>query len=96
VFRTVVCLGQGGAILWNDGEAAALTTWTIARDEAYRFTLRGTISRSDRYRLRQVPLRFAAPRRQTPAGFWCFPVLPTTLQVQGDVLTASLGPPEGR
>jgi hypothetical protein len=96
VFRTVVCLGQGGAILWGDGEAAALARWTIVRDESYRFTLRGTISRSDRYRLRQVPLRFAAPRRQKPAGFWCFPVLPQTVVVNGDALTASLGPPEGR
>jgi hypothetical protein len=39
---------------------------------------------------------FTAPRPQKPAGLWYFPVVPNTLQITGEALTATLGPPEGR
>jgi hypothetical protein len=58
--------------------------------------LSARVERVDTYRLRQLPLIFQAPRLAKPAGLWCFPVLPQTLEVQGATLTARLGPPEGR
>jgi hypothetical protein len=96
VFRTFVARGRRGAIVWGAGPAAELSTWAVARDREFHFSLRATVARADRFRLRQVPLMFTAPRPQKPAGLWYFPVLPNTLQVTGDALTAKLGPPEGR
>lgn len=96
MFRTFVARGRRGAIVWGAGPAAELSTWAVARDREFHFSLRATVARADRFRLRQVPLMFTAPRPQKPAGLWYFPVLPNTLQVTGDALTAKLGPPEGR
>lgn len=96
MFRTVVARGRGGAIVWGAGPAAELSTWAVARDQYFTFTLSATVARADSYRLRQVPLMFTAPRPQKPAGLWYFPVRPNTLQLNGTALTASLGPPEGR
>jgi hypothetical protein len=96
VFRTVVAHGRGGAIVWGAGPAAELPTWSVARDEHFKFSLSAKVARPDSYRLRQLPLHFTAPRRQRPLGLWYFPVLPHTLQVNGESLTAQLGPPEGR
>lgn len=96
MFRRVVARGRGGAIVWGAGPAAELSTWAVARDEHFVFSLSATVVRADRYRLRQLPLMFTAPRPQKPAGLWYFPVLPHTLQMEGAALTARLGPPEGR
>jgi hypothetical protein len=96
MFRTIVVRGHRGAIVWGAGEAAALSSWAVARDAEARWTLSARVARSDGYRLRQVPLLFQAPRVMKPAGLWCFPVLPNTLSLNGDALTAQLGPPEGR
>ena len=96
LFHTVTFGGQRGAIVWGAGEAAGLGRWSVARDEFFHWTLSARVERVDSFRLRQLPLIFQAPRLAKPAGLWCFPVLPKTLQVTGDSLTASLGPPEGR
>jgi len=96
VFRTVVARGRGGAIVWGAGPAAELSTWAVARDAHFKFSLSARVARADSYRLRQIPLHFTAPRPQKPAGLWYFPVLPHTLQIDGAALTAQLGPPEGR
>jgi hypothetical protein len=96
LFNSVTFGGSRGAILWGAGEAATLSRWSINRDEHFAWTLSARVARVDAFRLRQLPLIFQAPRLAKPAGLWCFPVLPKTLQVNGDALTASLGPPEGR
>ena len=97
MFRTVVLRGQrDGSIAWSGSPAAELGSWTLTRDEHFKFTLSARVARADSFRLRQSPLFFVTPRRQKPAGLWCFPVLPKSLQVQGTSLTAALGPPEGR
>ena len=96
LFRTVTFGGPRGAILWGAGEAATLTRWSINRDAHFRWTLSARVARVDSYRLRQLPLIFSAPRVAKPAGLWCFPVLPKTLEMNGETLTARLGPPEGR
>lgn len=96
LFRTATFGGQRGAIVWGAGEAAALGRWSVTRDEHFRWRLSARVERVDTLRLRQLPLLFQAPRLARPAGLWCFPVLPKTLQVTGTTLTAALGPPEGR
>jgi len=96
VFRTIVLRGQRGTILWSGSDAAELSRWTLCRDDQFKFTLTAHVERADSFRLRQLPLLFTAPRKTKPAGLWCFPVLPKSLQVQGAALTAALGPPEGR
>ena len=96
MFRTIVVRGLRGTIVWNAGDAAVLGRWAVSRDADCCWTLSARVERADQFRLRQLPLIFQAPRLAKPAGLWCFPVLPKTLQVNGDALTASLGPPEGR
>ena len=96
MFRSLVLRGQQGSILWSGSDAAVLSRWTLTRDEHFKFTLSARVERSDSFRLRQLPLVFTAPRKTKPAGLWCFPILPKTLQVQGASLSAALGPPEGR
>lgn len=96
LFNSVTFGGQHGAILWGAGPAAELGRWSVNRDEHFRWTLSARVTRVDSVRIRQLPLMFQAPRLAKPAGLWCFPVLPKTLQVNGDALTANLGPPEGR
>ena len=96
LFNSVTFGGQRGAIVWGAGEAAALGRWSVHRDEQFHWTLSARVDRVDSFRLRQLPLLFQAPRIAKPAGLWCFPVLPKTLQIDGTSLTAALGPPEGR
>ena len=96
LFHSVTFGGQRGAIVWGAGEAAVLGRWSVARDAQYQWTLSARVTRVDSVRLRQLPLIFQAPRLAKPAGLWCFPVLPKSLQVNGETLTARLGPPEGR
>lgn len=96
MFRTLTLTGVRGSIVWGAGEAAALARWRVARSEDHGWTLSARVDRVDQFRLRQIPLLFQAPRFAKPAGLWCFPVLPNTLQVEGEALTAKLGPPEGR
>ena len=96
MFRTLTLRGTRGSLLWGAGEAAQLPRWALARDEAGAWTLSAAVERVDRFRLRQVPLLFQAPRTAKPAGLWCFPVIPQTVQIDGPTLTAKLGPPEGR
>jgi len=96
LFNSVTVGGQSGAILWGAGPAAVLGRWSVTRDEHFAWTLAARVERVDSLRIRQLPLIFQAPRRAKPAGLWCFPVLPKTLQVNGESLTAKLGPPEGR
>ena len=96
LFNTVTLGGPHGAIVWGAGDAAVLGRWSVTRNEHFQWTLSAQVDRVDTLRLRQLPLIFQAPRRAKPAGLWCFPVLPKTLQVDGTTLTAQLGPPEGR
>lgn len=96
MFHSMVARGRGGSILWGAGDAAVLSTWAVTRDPQFTFTLCATVERMDAFRLRQIPLLFAAQRRSKPAGLWCFPVQPKSLQITGTTLTATLGPPEGR
>jgi hypothetical protein len=96
LFNTVTLGGPHGTIVWGAGDAAVLGRWSVRRDESFQWTLSARVERVDTVRLRQLPLIFQAPRRATPAGLWCFPVLPKTLQLEGSTLTARLGPPEGR
>jgi hypothetical protein len=96
LFNTVTFGGQRGSIVWGAGDAAVLGRWSVARDVNFRWSLSARVERADSYRLRQIPLLFQAPRLAKPAGLWCFPVIPKTLQLHGTALTASLGPPEGR
>jgi hypothetical protein len=96
LFHTVTFGGQRGTIVWGAGEAAVLGRWSVTRDAHFQWTLRAHVDRVDTLRLRQLPLVFQAPRLAKPAGLWCFPVLPKTLRLEGQALTAALGPPEGR
>jgi hypothetical protein len=96
LFNTVTFGGHHGAILWGAGEAAGFSRWSVSRDEHFHWTLSARVARVDSYRLRQLPLIFQAPRLAKPAGLWCFPVLPKTVELNGENLTARLGPPEGR
>ena len=96
LFNSVTFGGQHGAIVWGAGEAAGLGRWSVNRDANFHWTLSARVERVDSFRLRQLPLIFQAPRLAKPAGLWCFPVLPKTIQMNGTALTASLGPPEGR
>lgn len=96
MFRTVTLTGIRGSLVWGAADAAVLPRWALARDEQGAWTLSACVEQIDRYRVRQVPLLFQAPRTAKPAGLWCFPVVPQTLQIDGPTLTARLGPPEGR
>jgi hypothetical protein len=96
MFRTVALTGRQGSLSWGYRPAADLRAFTVSRDEARAWYLRARLATVDQYRIKQVPLIFTAPRTSTPRGLWTFPVLPNTVRMAGSVLTAALGPPEGR
>jgi hypothetical protein len=92
VFRGITLRGQRGEISYGFRRAAALRSWVITRDaESKQWTLLAGVDRADTFQLSRRPLQFTAPRYATPAGLWCFDV--QTLDVKGDTLTATLGPP---
>jgi lipocalin len=92
VFRGITLRGQRGEISYGFRRAAALRSWVIMRDpESRQWTLAAGVDRADTFQLSRRPLQFTAPRYAKPAGVWCFDV--QTLDVRGDTLTATLGPP---
>jgi hypothetical protein len=95
VFRGLTLRGKRGEINSGFRRAAALSTWVITRDgESFTWALSAAIEHADTFRLLQRPLQFTAPRTAKPAGLWCFEV--RTLDIRGTLLTATLGPPQGR
>jgi hypothetical protein len=70
-------------------EAAALSSWRIAKSETGEWILSGTLARVDLFQVRNKGLLFTAPRDK---GFWSWPVL--SIDVVGMQLRARLGPPD--
>jgi hypothetical protein len=96
VFNKLTVRGHRGALLWGAGDAARVGAWSATRPERGRaWTLRASLTWSDSYRLKQLPLMFTAPRASRPAGLWCFPVIPNSVRITERALTAQLGQPEG-
>jgi hypothetical protein len=96
VLRTLVLPLRQGWISWGYRPAADLTGCRVSRDEARKWTLQARVAKVDTYGIAQVPLIFTAPRTSPPRGLWTFPVVPNSIRMAGTVLTAALGPPEGR
>lgn len=92
MFRNVRLRGSRASILWGYRPAAELTAWTIVRVAKPKngWQLRGTMTRPDRFMLRQTPLLFTAPR---DGGFWLWPI--ETLNIVNErSIVAALGQPE--
>ena len=94
MFKRLTVRGTAGSLVWGYADAAVLGSWVVARNEQ-AWSLRATVQTVDTLRVRQVPLIFTAPRVQPPLGRWVWPVIPNTLKIDAQTLTASLGPPEG-
>lgn len=88
---TVRGAGAGASIARGYYTAAALRTWSVSKTDDGQWHLTATTDHVDLFQLRQKGLLFTAPRI---GGFWCFPILPNTIQVQAPHIRASLGPPE--
>lgn len=90
--------GRAGAILWGYRTAAQLTTWRIYHHKPDgkhddRWVLTATLSRVDKFQLRQRPLMFSGAREGLK-GYWCWPLLSATIDANDTQLTAQLGPPQ--
>lgn len=85
--------GQAGAVLWGHRTAAALGSWTIAKQERPRATpvwlLAARVTRADAFQCRQKPLLFTAFRDK---GTWCWGI--ESMELVGAELRAVLGQPE--
>lgn len=95
MFNAITVRGVNGRVVYGYHTAATLRTWSVTRSQN-RWSLRGAVTQADRFQLRQPELLFQSPRLQKPVGFWVWPVLPYSIQVEGETLTARLAPPEGR
>jgi hypothetical protein len=94
LLNTVSVHGQAGTILRGGLRPAAwLRTWTIHRTDD-QWSLAASIERVDTFQLRQTALAFTAPRVTHTKGFWYFPVLASSIRLDGQSLFAKLGPPE--
>ena len=90
MFDEVTLRGVEATIAWGYHTAAVCTSWSVTKaGRAGGWLLSATVSRADPFKLRQSPLKFAAPRK---GGFFCWPVESVTLE--GARLGAVLGPPE--
>jgi len=99
VFERIRIRGTDGRILWGFEEAAVLRQWSIVpptkRTPNARWMLTATFERVHRFRIRQGPLLFAAPRDGGLKGWWVWPLTRESIQVGETRMTATLGPPEG-
>jgi len=98
VFDRIRIHGTNGRILWGSEEAAILRGWSIVppkkrNDHQTRWTLTASFERVHRFRIRQGPLLFTAPRGSL--GWWCWPINRDSIQIGETHMTATLGPPEG-
>jgi hypothetical protein len=84
----VTISGRDGVLRWGYFQAAGLSTWTVTRDGG-RWTLAGTVTGVDAFRVTQRPLAFVATHA---TGCWRWPV--ETLAIADGRLTAALGPQE--
>lgn len=92
MFERVTLRGARASIVWGYRTAAALSTWTISKEET-RWVLRATFEGAcDRFMLRQTKptLIFTAPRHY---GHSCWPIA-GDVQIGERHLVATLGPPE--
>lgn len=93
MFDRITLRGARASIVWGYRTAAALSTWTISRNETGRWVLRATFEGAcDRFMLRQTKptLIFTAPRHY---GQSCWPIV-GDVQLGDRSLVATLGPPE--
>lgn len=91
LFQNLTLRGIAGAVTWGYMDAAALRAWSIRKNvDNPDWTLTGTVASFDKWRVRQGPLFFNAPR---PGGYWCWPVR-GQLQIDGQRVTCRLGHPE--
>lgn len=79
--------GVIGQVKWSYYVAAGIHGYTVQRDQAGAWSLRGSVVVSDAFKLSQRPLFFVAPHAK---GEWRWPLQSSEL-VAG-VLTARLGP----
>ncbi len=80
--------GAEGSIVWGYRPAAVLSAWVVAKTST-GWVLTATVARADAFQCRQSPLLFTAPRDK---GVWAWGIDELTLN--GNRLTARLGPPE--
>lgn len=92
MFRSLRLRGGTAAILWGYRTAAALTSWTIAKNTAGEWMLTGQLARIEPFMVRQKPLLFTAPRTGTRDGFWAWGV--ESITVGPTSVVAKLGEPE--
>jgi hypothetical protein len=81
--------GVVGQVKWSYYIAAGIHGYTVQRDQAGAWSLRGAVVVSDAFKLSQRPLVFVAPHAK---GEWRWPII--GLEIQGGSLTAALGPLE--
>lgn len=92
MFERITIRGARASIVWGYRTAAALSTWTISKNETGRWVLRATCEGVDRFMVRQTKpsLIFTAPRHY---GQSCWPIV-GDVQLHGTTLVAALGKPE--
>lgn len=89
MFQGLTLHGGEATITWVYHTAAVCKSWSITQAGA-SWVLSATLTRVDAFKLRQAPLRFAAPRK---GGYFCWPIVSCVL-VDATRLSATLGPPE--
>ena len=80
--------GPSGAVKWHWHQAASLGPWTL-QGVGDSYVLTASIVSSDTYRVSQHPLVFEHVLNGRPMRWG---ILPDTLQVAGETLSASLSP----
>ncbi len=81
--------GQRGELRYSYLRAASVSGWSVVTTESGHYALTATVTEVDTFRVSQQPIVFVAPHAH---GAWRWRV--DTLQIEGAVLTASLGPRE--
>lgn len=80
--------GERAVLTWGYLEAGTVGTWTVTVDPTGA-DLSASVVAIDAFRVAQHPMTFAVAR---PTGTWRWPV--ESLRVEGETLTARLGPPK--
>lgn len=88
--NSITIKGVEGSVYWHYQPAGSFRGWSVTRTSPADYgTLTATVVNVDTYRVSQRPLVFVV---QHEHGSWRWPI--ETLQIEGDTLTARLGPKE--
>lgn len=86
-----VVRGVVGKVCWGYYTAAAVHGFTVSRNAEGQWRLTGSVVMTDRFKLAQRPLWFAAPYVKRGArAEWRWPI--EACDIQNSQITATLGP----